>query len=114
MNDLEFLVKTKKKHKAKYKEPVKLGDAITKFMSRVTPLADKYCTVEEYWNQSLPEEVKRHCRLGAVSGGLIEIIAESPSLLYELRLCSRQILKDLRINCPEAGIRKIKFVVGTR
>ena len=112
MNDFEFLVQVKKQHRAKYKEPVKLGDTLTTLMSRITPLADKYSRVEEYWNRSLPEEVKKHCRLGAVSRGLMEVIAESPSHLYELRLCSRQILTDLRVNCPAAGIRKIKFVIG--
>jgi len=114
MNDFEFLVKVKKQHKAIYKEPAKLGDTLTMLMSRITPLSDKFAMVEKYWNRSMSEEVKGHCRLGAVSGDLMEIIAESPSYLYELRLCSRQILKDLRANCPAAGIRKIKFAVGPR
>jgi len=114
MNDFEFLVKIKKQHRAKHEEPAKLGDTLTMLLSRITPLADKFTKVDEYWNRSLPEEVKRHCRLGAVSGSLMEIIAESPSYLYELRLCSRQILKELRVNCPAAGIRKIKVIIGTK
>jgi len=32
--------------------------------------------------------------------------------MYELRLCSSELLNEVQQRCPRAGIKKIKFVIS--
>jgi hypothetical protein len=38
--------------------------------------------------------------------------ADSPSYVYELKLCSSELLEELQWQCPKARLTKIKLVVA--
>ncbi len=92
---------------------VRLGEAVSELMDRqISPEHARYASVADFWSQLLPTELYRHCRIAEVSGGQLKITVDSPSYLHELRLCSSELLEQLKTNCPRARIRKIKFVIG--
>jgi hypothetical protein len=37
---------------------------------------------------------------------------DSPSYVYELQLCSSELLNELQQQCPKARLTRIKFVVA--
>jgi predicted nucleic acid-binding Zn ribbon protein len=91
----------------------RLGDAVKQLMEDwISPQQSKLGQVAELWDELLPAELRRHCRLDDVSGGQLKVLADSSSYLYELQLCSLELLKELQRRCPRAGIKKIKPVLG--
>ncbi len=92
---------------------VSLGDTAQKLIeSRVSPQQAVFRPVAQLWNQLLPDELRRHCRISDISDGQMEVLVDTPSHAYELRLCSTELIEQLKEYCPRARIRKIKFVVG--
>ncbi|MHC4647380.1 MAG: DciA family protein [Planctomycetota bacterium] len=93
--------------------PARLGDAVRKLMEDwVSPRQARYESVADAWNELLPAGLSSHCRLSGVSGGRLKVVADSPSYMYELRLCSSRLVEELRQRCPRARIREIKVAVG--
>ena len=78
----------------------------------VAPRQAKFGSVAEAWNHLLPVELGRHCRIADISGGQLKVVVDSPVYLYELRLCSDGLIKELRRQCPRAKIKSIKLIVG--
>ena len=92
---------------------VRLGDTIKKLMDgHISPRQQKFQSITQLWNQLLPAELARHCRIVDVSGGELKVKVDSPSYSHELRWCSSGILKQLQQNCPGAGIKRIKSVLS--
>jgi len=92
---------------------VPLSEALSAFMeSELLPRRRRFEPVNELWEQLLPAELNRHCRIDEVSGGLLKVIVDSPVYLHELRLCSAGLLTELQRNCRTTRIKKIKFVLG--
>jgi len=90
-----------------------LGDVAKRLMEgRVSPRQASFVSIARLWSQLLPAELYRHCRLVDISGGQLKVLADSPSYMHELRLCSSQLLKELQRQCPQARIKKIKFAIG--
>ncbi len=92
-----------------------MGEVAKKLMeSRISPQQAKFGSVPEIWNQLLPEELRRHCKIAGISGGRLKVLVDLPAYMYELQLCSSELLCELQLQCPRAHIKKIQFVVGTR
>jgi predicted nucleic acid-binding Zn ribbon protein len=92
---------------------VGLGDALNEFMtSRVSPRQGRFSLIAEAWDQMLPSELCRHCRIVDVSGGRLKVAVDSPSYMYELQLSSSELLEELERRCPGARIEEIKFAIG--
>jgi predicted nucleic acid-binding Zn ribbon protein len=79
---------------------------------RISPLQFRFSKIAELWSRLLPAELDRHCEIVDISGGQLTVQADSPSYMYELRLCSSELLEELQRQCPRARLAKIKFVVG--
>jgi len=91
----------------------KLGDAVKQLMeNQISPQQARFGPIAELWDQLLPAELRRHCKLADLSGGQMKVLVDLPTHLYELQLCSSQLLEELQQQCPQARIKKIKFVVG--
>lgn len=91
----------------------RLGDALGELMeSRVSPRQNRFGLVAEAWSQSLPVELRRHCRIVDVSGGRLKVSVDSSPYMYELQLLSCELLRELALQCPRAKIKEIKFAVG--
>ncbi|MHC4617705.1 MAG: DciA family protein [Planctomycetota bacterium] len=90
-----------------------LGDAVKHLVDgRISPRQARFDSLIEIWNQLLPAELGRHCRLVDASGGQLKVLADSPAYVHELRLCSSQLIEELRRQCPRARIRTIRIVIG--
>jgi len=91
----------------------KLGDTVKQLMeNQISPQQARFGPIAELWSQLLPAELCRHCKLADISGGQLKVLVDSPTHLYELQLCSSQLLEELQQQCPRARIKKIKFAVG--
>ncbi len=94
-------------------EAVRLGDVTRELMeNRISPQQAKFGPIAEIWNQLLPEELRRHCKIAGISGGQLKVLVDLPTYMYEMQLCSSELLSELKRQCPRAHIKKIKFVVG--
>ena len=92
---------------------VKLGDIAERLMNRrISPRQAKFGVVIEAWGQLLPAELREHCKIASVSSGQVRVVADSPSYVHELRLCSSELLEQIQRQCPAARIKKIKVGVG--
>jgi len=91
----------------------RLGDAIKQLMeSQISPRQARFGPVAELWDQLLPAELHRHCKIVDMSGGQLKVLVDSPSYANELRWCGSELLEEIKQQCPRAKIKKIKFVVG--
>jgi predicted nucleic acid-binding Zn ribbon protein len=116
MNQDEQLRRTVSCQKRRYQdEPVRLGDVTRELMeSWISPRQARFGSIPEIWSQLLPEELRRHCKIDGISGGRLKVLVDLPAYMYEMQLCSSQLLAELQQQCPQAKIKKIKFVVGTK
>ncbi len=79
---------------------------------QISPRQTKFSEVAEVWSQLLPAELRRHCEIADISGGQLVVQVDSPSYVYELQLCSSELLEELQQQCPKARLTKVKFVVA--
>ncbi len=97
----------------KRKKPRRLGDTLVELMeNQIAPRRARFGQVAEVWEQLLPVEMRRHCRIADIQGGRLKVVAESPSYQFELRLCSSELVKELAVRCPRAKVERIEIVVG--
>jgi predicted nucleic acid-binding Zn ribbon protein len=90
-----------------------LGDIVGQFMeNQVSPRQVRFGHITEVWSELLPAELGEHCRISGISKGQLEVLTDSPSYMYELQLCSSELLEELQHRCPRFRITKIKFAVG--
>lgn len=68
--------------------------------------------VLEAWNRIVPPGLAGHCRVRGLSNGLLRIGVDSPVYMYELQLCSQDLLEALQRRCPQSGLRRIKLTLG--
>jgi predicted nucleic acid-binding Zn ribbon protein len=95
------------------KEAVRLGDVAGKLMEQlVSPRQGRFELVARVWDQLLPAELGRHCAVADISGGQLKVLVDSPVYMHELRLCSPELLEQLRRRCPQARIERIKLSIG--
>ena len=92
---------------------IRLGQVVQQLMTeQISPRQARFSQVAAVWSQLLPAELCRHCEIVDISGGQLEVQVDSPSYVYELQLCSSELLEELQRQCPKARLTKIKFVVG--
>ena len=112
MEEIERIEQAVKgRQRKRYDRFIGIGQAAEQFITgQVLPKQKKYGDVVEVWEQVLPEELSKHCKIVDVSGGSLSVKVDSPSHKYELRLCSPVILKELQKECPRAKLTKIKLL----
>ena len=97
-------------------EPTPLAEALAEVMEpRRTGITQRYeaaSRLSEVWAQLLPEEMARRCRIVDLAAGLLTVVVDSPSYMYELRISSNQLVEHLRRECPEAKLRAMKIVLA--
>lgn len=91
----------------------KLGDiAALVLQERISPQQEKFSRISAALDNLLPAELKEHYRLADFTGGQLKIAADSPAYVYELQLCSSELVKQLQQQCPASRISKIKVMLG--
>ena len=92
----------------------RLGDIAKELLeNQISPKQARFGAIPEVWNQLLPDELRRHCKICDISGGQLKVSVDLPAYRYELQLCSSDLLSELQQRCPRAHIKKIKFVAGS-
>jgi hypothetical protein len=95
------------------KEPVKIGSVLQDFMQNVVDeKATEFQTISSLWKKIVPENLLPHCDIVEIENGVIKVGADSPSVVFELRLEGNSILLQIQKSCPAMRIKKLKFVVG--
>ena len=90
-----------------------IGQIVQQYLDgQVSPRQAVFSEVAEALSRMLPEELARHCEIVDISAGLLKVLVDSPSYMYELQLCSSELLGELRQQCPRARLTKIKFAVA--
>jgi predicted nucleic acid-binding Zn ribbon protein len=79
-------------------------------MAGISPKQARFSAVKKIWTQLLPAEVQQHCRITDISGGQLKIKVDLPAYIYELKLCSSELLEQINNQCPRAGIKQIRFL----
>lgn len=88
---------------------VRLDNAVQQLLDgRFSPRQARFDLVAETWSRLLPAGLSRHCDIIDISRDRLRVQVDSPSYLYELQLCSTELLKELQ-RMPAARIKKIKF-----
>jgi predicted nucleic acid-binding Zn ribbon protein len=92
---------------------VRLDQAVRELVDeQIFPRQARFSQVAEVWGQLLPAQLARHCEIADLSGGQLDVQVDSPSYMYELQLCSSELLKELQRQCPKVRLTRIKFVVA--
>jgi len=92
---------------------IKLGDIVKDYIgNRVSPQQTMFELIAQQWDQMLPVELRRHCKIVDICGGQMKVLVDSSPYMHELRLCSPELLAELQQRCPKARIKKIKLAIG--
>lgn len=92
---------------------MKLGDTIREVLDeRISPQQDRVSAAVEAWQRLVPVGLAQHCRVTGLTGGVLKIVVDSSSYMYELQLCRCELLNELQRECPHSRIRKIEPAVG--
>ena len=90
-----------------------LGQVAQQLMDkRISPQQARFSQVADLWSRLLPGELYGHCEIIDISGGQLTVQVDSPSYMYELKLCSSELLDELQRQCPRVRLTKIKLVVA--
>jgi hypothetical protein len=114
-NQNKALDKTSRKEQQKQSRnaPAKLGDCLLRFMQgTVEPKTEQYQALCQIWEKIVPENLKPHCRIVESEGGTVKVQADSSSFIFELRMNSRQMLRQIQNQCPALRIKNLKFIAG--
>jgi hypothetical protein len=98
--------------KGKQQQPQRLGDTLLKLLNNhLKPQSQRFAQVADAWQQLLPAELLSNCRIISLEGGRLKVAAKSPAHLFELRLCSCALMKELAVRCPRARIQSIDITI---
>jgi hypothetical protein len=86
----------------------RIGDLVSAFVERLSPVCSQYDSVSQAWGSLLPEALRAHCRIAGVSNGCLKVAADASSYMYELQLCKAVLLRELQRVCPAARVRRIE------
>jgi len=114
MDDIERVQKTLDYRRTrKSYSAYSLGQVAQQLLAeRISPQQAKFSQVDEVWRDLLPAELQEHCEIVGISGGQLDVRVDSPSYVYELQLCSSDLLTELQRQCPRVRLTKIKFTVA--
>jgi hypothetical protein len=90
----------------------RLGDILGRVIEPMTAAQDEVGLVEQRWAELVPTHVAGHCRVRGIERGQLHVTVDSPVYAYEVRLCSHDLLEQIRHRCPGLGLRKIKVTLA--
>ena len=90
----------------------RLGDVLGGMIAPLQAAQKKTAQIEEEWFGIVPSHIAGHCRIQKVEKGQLDVAVDSPVYAYELRMCSRDLLRQMRQRCPRLGLKTIKVNVA--
>lgn len=89
-------------------EACRMGDLVSTFVQRLTPVPQRYDAVGQALADLLPGNLHTHCRIGGLTNGALKLLTDGSSYLFELQLCKAALLRELQRLCPGAKIWRIE------
>ena len=76
MNEDEQLRSAVNRQKQRYRDKaVMLGEVTKELMeNRISPQQARFGSIPEIWNQLLPDELRRHCKISGIFGGQLDFL----------------------------------------
>jgi len=97
-------------HKRRCSGAVRLGEVLREVIDeRIGPAQGRFARVAGVWEEILPAELKKHCRIAGLKAGNLSVEVDSPSYMHELRLASEELISELSRRCPAARISEIQL-----
>ena len=94
-------------------DATRLDQAVQELVQEhVLPRQARFSRVMEVWERLLPESLAAHCEIVDITAGQLDVQVDSPSYLYELQLCSSELLDELQQQCPRVRLTKIRFIMA--
>jgi hypothetical protein len=91
----------------------RLGDTLSGLMdNQILVRQAKLKPVAQLWNEILPVELRQHCIIADISGGQLNVLADSSSYKYNLQLCTTEILAELQRRCSKVRIKRINIALA--
>jgi hypothetical protein len=90
----------------------RLGEVVDRVVEPLRASQDQTLRVQEEWAELVPPHVAGHCRVRGIEGGQLHVVVDSPVYAYEIRMCSHDVLRNIRQRCPRLGLRKIKVTLA--
>jgi hypothetical protein len=92
----------------------KIGEPLIAFFKQsVAKRQTRLAQIAECWIQIIPSTLSDHCALESFSKGVLIVIVDSSSHLYELKqLLLAGAQQQLLLTCKPAGLRKITLKFG--
>jgi predicted nucleic acid-binding Zn ribbon protein len=93
--------------------PEPLANLVGRFLQSRSADLKKAAGVVDAWDNIIPEELRRCCRLGSVQNGVLSIEVPAGPYLYRMKTLSAELLDRFQRACPSARIQKIRFLPST-
>jgi hypothetical protein len=90
----------------------RLGDVLGRVIEPIRAAEEQTGQVERQWAQVVPPHMAGHCRIRGIERGQLQVAVDSPVYAYEVRMCSHDLLAQIRQRCPRLGIKKIKVTLA--
>lgn len=110
-HEFERLVKLKKVPKRRAGE--KLGVSLGRLLNGVNRQQKKFGSVVELFEDILPIDLRKHCKLADTRNGELKIIVDSPAHRQELQWCADALIEEINKRSPRARISRIKTTIGS-
>jgi hypothetical protein len=100
--------------KASHAMGEKLGVEVVHFFKQsVDKRQRKFGKIAHCWAQLVPENLAEHCALESLHRGVLTVMVDSASHLYELKqLMLEGLEKQLKMTCPSANLKKVMLKPG--
>lgn len=89
------------------------GELVSFFKRSVEKRQSKLGTVGQVWSKLVPSPLLDHCSLESYSRGVLTVVVDSSSHLYDLKtLLLAGLQKQIMALCKGAGLKKINLRPG--
>ncbi len=94
------------------KGPVPIREVVLELSERLGKGASKQKAIDSLWEKTIGKKKNRHTRIGALERGVLTIVVDNASALYELSLERGIILQKLQKSLGENYIKDLRFQIG--
>jgi predicted nucleic acid-binding Zn ribbon protein len=96
------------------RNPERIADTLSTLMSR-----RGYAQVEAAsertaaWQNAVGTRMARHCRIGNIRGGVVQVTVCNSAVLQELTFRKNELIQKLAAALPDQKVKDIRFRIGT-
>lgn len=103
----------KLKFAGRTREPTKMSEVLSQLLSRrgyLQTFSDE--SLQQAWQIAVGPELATQTRPGRVRGGVLEVHTMDSTVIQELTLRKRELLRRLHLAAPDQKIRDLRFRAG--